>query len=1082
MTGPAPRLVPSGFFVLRTPLLSFDTLTGGAGGGADAADDRRAAVVAVLRRPEIREAIHLASPRVEAGIDGWLADPRADDSRRLEPVLVSYLLRAATRPAPFGLFAGWTTGTVAAAGASTDLRLEGLARYRRHSRLDMDHLAQLTAAVAADRPARWALRHRPNSSLHGAAGRLHLAQRRWRDGHRSYHLVAVDPSPYLIATLERAGRATGDGAALDELADALVDDDITPDEARAFIDEVVEHQVLVADLDPPLTGPEPGLHLAAALAATGITAALARPLEAAHLHLAALDDRPLGDAGDAPAARYAAVTAALADLPGGVPAGGFVHVDLEKSAESAILGSEVVPVIREGIELLHRLARPAEDRGLARFREDFLGRYGSRTVALAEALDEEAGVGFERTLAPAAEAPELLGDIPFPSGAEGPDDEPWTARHSTLLRLLGPALRDGALEIELSPADIAALEAANGGPALPLPGVLSATARLAAGSPDDLAAGRFLVHLPHAGGPSGVEFLGRFCGADKALRAGVEGHLRAEEAQRPHAAFAEIVHCPEGRVGNVLVRPQLRRYEIPYLGRSGAPAKARIPVTDLLVSVRDDRIVLESGTLGVEVVPRLTTAHLHTRPGLPVYRFLSRLQYQGVAAELGWDWGPLAAAAFLPRVVAGRVVLALARWTLGRDELAMIRSAEPDRAAQLAAWRAAWRVPRFVALVDEEDELVIDLDDPLAIDVLAHQLRNRSVGVLVEMFPGPDQLCVTGPEGRFVSELIVPFVNEAAGATEDGRGDPAAGDRAAPARPRRFPPGSEWLYAKLYSGAATADRVLLAGVAPVAERMLSSGTVSRWFFVRYADPDPHLRVRFAGDPARLREELLPALEEATRRLLDGGLVWRLQLDTYEREVERYGGDDAIELVEEIFAADSEAVAGLLAVPAGLAPDRRWRAALAGIARLVEDLGLSGDEQRRLAAESRRDLGAEFRVDGRFAKAVSRRFRTERAGLEALLAGVDGSAPTPDAEVEALRAALDRRSAHIRPVAAQLRDLAVAGRLTVTLDDLAWSLGHMHVNRLLRAAPRAQELILYEFLDRLWAARAARPRPDTGGAG
>ncbi len=36
-----------------------------------------------------------------------------------------------------------------------------------------------------------------------------------------------------------------------------------------------------------------------------------------------------------------------------------------------------------------------------------------------------------------------------------------------------------------------------------------------------------------------------------------------------------------------------------------------------------------------------------------------------------------------------------------------------------------------------------------------------------------------------------------------------------------------------------------------------------------------------------------------------------------------------------------------------------------------------------------------------------------------------------------------------------------------------SLAHMHVNRLLRSGQRAQELVLYEMLDRIYASRSAR---------
>jgi hypothetical protein len=46
-------------------------------------------------------------------------------------------------------------------------------------------------------------------------------------------------------------------------------------------------------------------------------------------------------------------------------------------------------------------------------------------------------------------------------------------------------------------------------------------------------------------------------------------------------------------------------------------------------------------------------------------------------------------------------------------------------------------------------------------------------------------------------------------------------------------------------------------------------------------------------------------------------------------------------------------------------------------------------------------------------------------------------------------------------------------LSVSLDHLLWSYAHMHANRLLRGAHRAQELVLYDLLDRVYRSRLAR---------
>jgi thiopeptide-type bacteriocin biosynthesis protein len=70
-------------------------------------------------------------------------------------------------------------------------------------------------------------------------------------------------------------------------------------------------------------------------------------------------------------------------------------------------------------------------------------------------------------------------------------------------------------------------------------------------------------------------------------------------------------------------------------------------------------------------------------------------------------------------------------------------------------------------------------------------------------------------------------------------------------------------------------------------------------------------------------------------------------------------------------------------------------------------------------------------------------------------------------------ALHQRSIALAPVAQDLRALADAGGLSVDLSELAMSLAHMHVNRMLRSAQRAQELVLYEMLDRAYSSQAAR---------
>jgi len=69
--------------------------------------------------------------------------------------------------------------------------------------------------------------------------------------------------------------------------------------------------------------------------------------------------------------------------------------------------------------------------------------------------------------------------------------------------------------------------------------------------------------------------------------------------------------------------------------------------------------------------------------------------------------------------------------------------------------------------------------------------------------------------------------------------------------------------------------------------------------------------------------------------------------------------------------------------------------------------------------------------------------------------------------------LARRSGRARPLARELRARAAAGHLSAGLDDIARSLIHLHLDRVLRSSRRAQELVLCDLLRRHYESLLAR---------
>ena len=66
--------------------------------------------------------------------------------------------------------------------------------------------------------------------------------------------------------------------------------------------------------------------------------------------------------------------------------------------------------------------------------------------------------------------------------------------------------------------------------------------------------------------------------------------------------------------------------------------------------------------------------------------------------------------------------------------------------------------------------------------------------------------------------------------------------------------------------------------------------------------------------------------------------------------------------------------------------------------------------------------------------------------------------------------LDQGAERQRRVAAELHAQAQQGQLHADIEDMAWSFVHMHINRLLHASQRAQELVIYDLLKRYHESR------------
>ena len=985
------------------------------------------------RDPRIRWALAVGSSVLLDDLER--SSPSSKDADHLKGKLLRFLIRMSTRPTPFGLFAGVALGHW---GEVTDLAL-AVEPPHTGTRPDMTWLLTLVQELESRLDVRNNLRFVTNPTAFIRGDRIFMTERSSIGESNSVSMVSVRASGVVKRALALAREPIPYQGLVDKLL--LTTPGATAEKVEQLITGLWEQTVLLTDLRPPLTTDSPARYVLQQLsgipAANEARAQLASILEAAATYDALPPERGVS-AYRQLVAQANEVNRTVAETP--------VQVDMALELRGQHIAQAVGTEVARAAELLLKMT-PSPN-GLPYFkayRTAFVSRYGqNREIPLLDLLDPNFGLGSPAT---------------YSGSNNGIAQAKAALRSQTLLDLATSALHDRTSVIELDEDRLKRLETWTPSPGT-APTSLDLNVFVAASSVEAIDAGQFQIIIgPNLGAQAAGRNLGRFANligpdAQEALKCAAH----AEEAHTPNKLLAELVYLPRRlRSANVVISPAVRSHEIAIGVSPGVDTSKVIPLDELMVGIRDNRFYVRWLAEDTDIV--ITAGHmLNTMQAPAICRFLAELSRESAAQLSSFDWGPARSFPSLPRVQVGRVVLREAQWSI--DTLTRAQALLPDspRAFReaLERWREHWQVPRYVYLSFGDNRLLLDLKSASQVEELRTEVRHLRDGghlVLQEALPGPDQAWLQGPEGHYMTELVASLVlrhdslqgtsaqkDKNVGASSSApsrRGDPTPvlPAQTALASDRLRPPGSDWLFVKLYCTNMFEEDMIASPLRIFAEEALASGLAEEWFFIRYNDPDLHLRLRFRGEPERLISQLLPKLCTWATRLMEEDFCSRFVFDTYDREVERYGGMAGTQVAESIFAIDSRTVSELIYLiqERVLKLDRITLAVLSAD-NLLASLGLTQTARLqwlRQHVSSRDEVGQEYRQR----KTLLRSLLHDRSRLLNEPAG------------ESVAQAFTTQSVMLAPIAERLLGLAKQGQLSQTMDMLFSSYIHMHFNRL-----------------------------------
>jgi lantibiotic biosynthesis protein len=985
------------------------------------------------RHPMFIEAVWLSSPQFA---ESWLLPSSLSKGvvpPKVAQALIRYVSRASRRATPFGAFAGYS---VAQIGDRCSFPVD-VANAIRTVRLSTILVHEVSERIVADSEVRATLKVRTNATLWATPEVYRYTKRKVAMERVECVAASVKRSRLLDAVIRLAEQPIRYCA----LLELLRAEECGIDESTHFLDELIARDVLVTELTSDGVGEHPQARVLDVLKQAMDGSTLCQHFSEAVEGYAKLRQSSTQEA----LSVYLATSRSLSSVGLSSPP---PHVTW-RQGDRVVIGAADVQRVFQGVCALrdYTYQERRSQQSIARFSSMFVARFGDELVPLLQALDPLYGVpyGSDRVEEPIVGLLRREEDRVYRGSS---------ARERTLLAAVSRVLRSGDDELDLQETEYDSMK----GSLVPKHLPDSFAAKVVFLPPDGCQGGKNgvpMIWLQVAAGPSCARWIGRFADGDDELadklRSLLDGGACSGELE---ALAVEVPIMLPPKWASVGVRPRLGgglfSTTVPSAHVENT-VESHVEFRDVLVGVRDGEVVLFHRATGIQLNPRLSNAVSALQSGSRLIEFLCDVQDVS-GFVLSWDWGALSSMCWLPRVRHGNVVLSPQRWRLSSEEGSeLVSAARAGDSSSLELIRWKYRLPAQVGVVSGEDVLTVDLSSCASVCSATSLIQSADGCVLYEClevgrFAGKDDT------GRvFAHEAIIPFVSS------DSRARPMRMAKPFGDTVRRSSCiGDSMLYWRIDANSVAADYVV-DRLGRLADRLVEEGRVEWWFFVRYRDPNHHVRFRIRVASGTLPSEVLSLTSAEIDQLRADGLCGTVSLETYVPETLRYGGDSGLSTSELIFWRDSASIRRLLVAGGlGTSTDSRWLLGVSLLERWLDyftvPVEFRSDRLYELAGIHSGTPDAR-----RLERRANALFREHHRRIEDAVAGRVGGLST-----ESLQEVFLERDRELLPLVVRMLN---GVEQKSNRARLLGSFSHMCLNRLLRSSHAEQEPLLCLLLRR-----------------
>lgn len=1010
--------------VVRKPVLPFNTVE----------QLGEKALRSFMNHSTIKESIKFASSSLFADVEKWLADELNQTKKEVVlQKLYKYMVRMSTRATPYALCSGIEYTEV----VECDLKQNESPSFQFQVNLDTCALDQLKQALLSNKAVIESIHYQSNNTIYFLGDEVRYFEPKRNAGALLFDLSKIGGNETLKELFETCSNKP---LHFQELVQYFIPTGHSVEEITPFVHELIEAGLLIPEIEVYLTNPDILSLYIGILEKGELTELVYEETGVSYYSTLVELKKAIQDHNQDVSSKLNAVATLFRQIGIEPKKGDLLHIDaIKKGKETAKLKltSEQKKQLEESHELLAKLMPKKEDL-FEQFKKDFNRRYEGKTLPLLQVLDPEIGIGYTQKSEQGVTS-HLLKDVSvnykFGTSAEVKLSQVEQFLHEKLV----DALQNGSTQIELKNEHVARL------PNIPVSVTQSAMFSLLKNDQ---------IYLSEFTGASALNMINRFAYLDEGLHQLCKEIHEYEQQQFGDALIAEMIHLPELKSGNIVRHKSVRELELPCVTLSEDKSEVKqIHLSDIYIRLNERQAIeLHSRSLNKQIIPRLSNALNYYRDGIDVFRFLADLQYQHESGVLQFDWLNLSKMFhFFPRVTYQDVILSPACWKIKKDQFKSMDQDNLDLFKQeVLAFKKIKNIPNtaYVASsIIDDYKLFIDFDNPIALGVLKEELKRNETLYFSEVFDHK----TAENELTYVNEVVLPFFNERTSGNQHTQADLST-------EQDEFLPGSNWLYVKLYAGYETVNQLLTTELYPFMHQLLDENIIQKWFFIRYADEDYHLRLRFdLIEPAHMAM-VLQRLSDLIRDQVRTNVIHKVTVSTYEREIERYG-KETIPHCEELFFHDSMLICDFLSQPN--AKENDWLFGAMAVDQYLTDFGFGLEQKMNILGFISNQFFMEFGVIKKEKVELDKKYRKLSSALKE---GLQFNHESEENELLAFyKDMLLNKSGQTSSIVNEIKLDEAIQQTEGRLADVVLSMIHMLLNRLFRTNHRKQELILYYMM-------------------